>query len=177
MESSPFSFPSSLQAGNTHLSVVLEAAEARLLAHFPLDAQCPLSPLAFHQSLISIWVGENPTCAPGARYGNQQALLHVFFPSPSPGPTKLSRLPVPSARVAALTCPREKGAPTIATEWTDLVRTQGICPWRRRETLLLRNMIGREGLTRGVAAQCNSGPRMSAASHSFAASPGERSAL
>lgn len=55
-------------------------------------------------------------------------LLPTFFPSPSPGPTKLSRLRVPSARVAALTCPREKGAPTIATEWTDLVRTQGICP-------------------------------------------------
>lgn len=149
MESSPFSFHLSLQTGNTHLPVVLEAADARLLdAHFPLDAQCPLSSLALHQSLISIWVGENPTCAPGARHGIPRALPHVFFfflPSLLlPSPKKLSRFSVPSARVAILTCPREKGAPTIATEWTDLIWTQGICPWRRRETLLLRNMIARE---------------------------------
>lgn len=118
--------------------------------------------------------GKIPRALQVPAMGTSKLFSTFFFPSPSPGPTKLSRLPVPSARVAALTCPREKGAPTIATEWTDLVRTQGICPWRRRETLLLRNMIGREGLTLGVAAQCNSGPRMSAASHSFAASPGER---
>lgn len=177
----PLSFPSCHhpKAGNAHSP---SSWRPQMLA-----SRCPLPslsmpsalshPLAFHQSLISIWVQENPTCAPRTRHGIPRALPPVFSPLLPPGPKKLSRLSVPSARVAALTCPREKGAPTIATEWTDLVRTQGICPWRRREALLLRNMIGREGITLGEPARCNSGPRVSAASHSFDASLGERTAL
>lgn len=122
--------------------------------------------------------GKIPRALQVPTMGSRELFPHVFFfPLLPPGSTKLSRFSVPSAWVAVLTCPREKGAPTTATEWTDLVRTQGICPWRRRETLLLRNMIGREGITLGEAVPCNSGPRVSAASHRFAASLGERSAL
>lgn len=91
--------------------------------------------------------GKIPRALQVPAMGSRELFPTFFFFLPSLlllSPKKLSRFSVPSARVAILTCPREKGAPTIATEWTDLIWTQGICPWRRRETLLLRNMIARE---------------------------------
>lgn len=159
------------------LSVVLETADARLLdAHFPLDASALSHPLPSISPSSPSGSEKIPRALPVPAMRTRE-LFPTFFSLLPPGPTKLSRLSVPSARVAALTCPREKGAPTTATEWTDLVRAQGICRWRRRETLLLRNMIGREAIALAEAAPRNSGPRVSAASHSLAASLGKRSAL
>lgn len=116
----------------------------------PLPSRCPVpSLLPCPPSVPHLHLGRGKShvrsrCPP---WDPASSSPRFFFFLPSLlllSPKKLSRFSVPSARVAILTCPREKGAPTIATEWTDLIWTQGICPWRRRETLLLRNMIARE---------------------------------
>lgn len=53
--------------------------------------------------------------------------------------------PSPRCHVLVLTCPCENGAPITATEWTDFFRTKCICVRRRRERLLLRDMMGSAG--------------------------------
>lgn len=75
------------------------------------------------------------------------------FPLPPTGHPSFSRdpgSPFPSittrsgtgSKGVSLTCPCENRAPITATEWTDFVRTQCTCVRSRRETLLLKDMVG-----------------------------------
>lgn len=53
--------------------------------------------------------------------------------------------PTRQCQVLVLTCPCENGAPITATEWTDFFRAKFTCVPRKRETLLLRDMMGSAG--------------------------------
>lgn len=53
--------------------------------------------------------------------------------------------PTRQCQVLVLTCPCENGAPITATEWTDFFRAKFTCVPRKRERLLLRDMMGSAG--------------------------------
>lgn len=111
---------------------------------------------ALHPLLPSSYSsGENPTCSYSAQSQEPTSSSPLrtspssrLFVPPTPPPLSLGfggGHPTPRCQVLVLTCPCENGAPITATVWTDFFRTKCICVRRRRERLLLSDMMGTAG--------------------------------